>query len=587
MTKPTSRLEWWPDAANPLAVRASWFGAGWHYTLEWGHLGEDGEPATDPMMFWDPPIRHVYPRAGAFTLVGRPGLHASPVSTVITLRSTLKPEASFELLPDGRTVRATLQRPDDQVRWRVAWGDNTLTEHDVNDLQPTHTYAWNTGTPTITVTDLPARRSARFTGPEIGLEPPPPTEHEYQGFCVEHLEASAGLESRRYRLHGGGMVPGEEVTIYPYNHNWKRVVNANAKGEIHETVDMWLSKWGADWDMWRSFTVRHGDRVVHVPTYGPSMEAGTPEVTYQVDPTNTRRLTFSVFPAMPGRHTITYGDGTSDVVDVEKLPLLATHTYSGTASQYAVTVTLPDGRTAERIVIGANPCPPCFNANYPGEFDTAWHITGNWCGACGQKGGEDYSPVEITMSGGPYDVLRIHKPERGSSWHCTYQWRNIPVGRYTLTYVTALTPPKTYTVNVDKAAKIRTQRSIVEATKVDTLTPLSAWFGVTSEWDGGYSGEFHVHNQDDQPTPWAVEFQLAEPAVLREVWPRTANYTELPDNRWRIYSDAPAPAGGDVKVGARIEPPGKTRKWPDQLHAKPWSKPIEDAGSSSSNEGGA
>lgn len=63
-----------------------------------------------------------------------------------------------------------------------------------------------------------------------------------------------------------------------------------------------------------------------------------------------------------------------------------------------------------------------------------------------------------------------------------------------------------------------------------------------------------------EATPWVLEFGLADPAYLREVWGAgSPRYEELTGGRWRIWSDTPIPAGTDARVGVRVEPSGQPR----------------------------
>lgn len=562
MTRPASEFHWSPDPIHPHAISAKWTGAPWNYRIEWG----DGQ-YTD-MAHWQSPARHLYAAASTRTLRGIPDLPGGvPVDMQATVRDWVIPQVTAMLLDDGHTVRMAVPQVADPVRWRVNWGDGTVSDHGAGDA-PEHTYEWGFGAPAIAVTDVPSRRSDSVTGPEIGPAPPQPA--GYQGFCFEFVERVGN--TRRFVLHGGGMPAGEEISYYrSAAQDWFRTAVADNRGEIHVSLDVEVSS-STD-DMWRSYGVSsptHGR--VWVPLRAPAFEADEPQLTYQMHPADTRTLTFSVFPALAGEYHVDYGDGHAETITVDRVPLLATRRYPS-GNDYQVTVTLPDGRTATRQVVGSFPCPPCYNANYPGSCMVGWWITGSWCGACGQKGGEHFSPVEI--SDHYHAPMQIHLPDEpgGSGWSNVYGFGGFTPGVYTFDFRTPLNPPWSHDVTIAKAGARRFGRW-VDLFSIDDdepgQEPLTAWFGDVTEWDGGYKGTFQINNHGDGAAQGAVvEFELADPAVLREVWPSTASFTELGDNRWRITTTATIPPDMGISVGARIEPPGKTRKWPDSITAKP------------------
>lgn len=567
MTRPTSRLEWWPDVRDPHAIRARWIGAPWHYTLEWGHLGEDGKPATDSVMFWQViPVRHAYPKGGRYTLIGRPGLtNSTPTSVVVTLRDKLNLEATFELLDDGRSVKATLERHDDNVRYQIEWGDGRTTEHDVHDLAPVHEYPWGLGKPKIKVTDLPARRTATFTGPEIGPQPGP---HVIDGFYFDHTPSEEN--PRRFTLRGGGLEPGDEITWYPWHVSWYRDVVADTNGQIHDTIDIPASYW-SDWDVWRSYTVSTPTGRVHVPLHAPRAVAGEPDVTYQIhvdgDP---KKVEISATPAMLGSHDINFGDGKSTTVEVTALPLRARHTYTG-SGPYTVTVTLPDGRTATGRVQATHPCPPCYNENYPGRCAIDWWITGNWCGRCGGDS-DAYAPVMI--DNGFHPPHQLHKTCEGSPWHTGYGYGGFPAGWYTFEYRTALEPAANHQVYIAKTSKIKRpggawiEENDVKGDYPPPSNPLTQTFHVgETSTPGRYTARFQITNNGDVEVPWQLDVTLAAPAVLADVqsWVGTATKTDLGGGRWRITCDRPARVKDPWPVEITVDPCGDPRVWPTEV----------------------
>jgi hypothetical protein len=564
MTRPTSVLRWWPSLTDPHAIRARWFGAGWHYTLEWGHTIE-GKPAQDAVMWWDPPVHHTYPGAGTYTLTGRPGLpNSAPITVMVTLRDKLAPDARFELLDDGRTVRAHLEHIDDAVRYRLDWGDGHTTEHTVADLAPEHPYPSGFGRPKITVTDMPARRSAVFTGPLITDDRP------VGGVYVEYLRDD-DEGNAVFALVGGGYSAGDEVTFYP-RRTWDGAVTltADAQGQVRHTFTHVRSVYPEFEGIWTSYSVRDKRGWRFVPVQPEAMRSGTPQVTYTVSPTNPLDVEISVYPPMLGKHHVHFGDGFDTQVEVTALPLRVSHNYGYKRPDRPITIFLPDGREAERSFGRVDPCKPCYNPHYPGECTVGW----NWVGdehCPGRCGGdtEQFAPLYVD-NGGVHPPHVLHKPTNGTAWAYAYGYSGFQPGTYTFTYVSFDVETRRHDVTIARAARFR-QVADVEVIRLDgSSSSLTGRFRPVKEWDGGYSGEFTITNTG-QPTPWQIEFVLADPAVLREVWPSTAQYQDLGGGRWRIWSDKPVGAQ-PVVVGARIEPPGKTKQFPDQITARPWSK---------------
>lgn len=558
MTRPAPEIVWDPDPDDAHTVWAVGRGLGWHYTLYWG----DG---TQRDMTWQSQaVPKTYTVPGTYSVVAVSSLHSTwTASAEVAVREFTSPPTPGSSL-DGRAVTLTMPDVADPVRWRVAWGDGVTSEHTGRTAE--HDYPWGFGAPQITVTDLPSRRSVRFTGPEIGPEPPPPPAG-YQGFCFEFLDNDGNR--RRFALHGGGLPAGEEVTFYASaSQLWFRTLTADAAGEVHDTVDVDIPY--GDTDMWWSYAVSTTTRgLVFVPLRGPAFERGDPQVTYQLSAGDTRTIEFTAHPPLAGEYHVDYGDGHDETVHVEKVPLLTSHRYGGSGTQFEVTVTFPDGRVATRTVTGSNPCPPCFNPHYPGSCTVGWYITGGYCGACGQNGGEHFSPVEIRDH--YHAAARVHLPDNpgGSGWHNVYGFGGFTAGQYTFDYRTALQPPWSHPVTIGKSGTRRHRRTIELYPIDDETQHLTAWFGLDEAWDGGYRGTFHVHNHTStEVRGWHVEFSLADPAVLRDAWP-DAELVELGQGRWRITSTRTMAAGTDAAVTARVEPPGKTRQFPDDIQASP------------------
>lgn len=558
--KPASEVIWSPDALHPHGAWLRWAGSGWHYTIHWG----DG--ATDRVTSWDKSVRHVYDAAGTYTAVCVSDLHHDwTAAASITVRDQTTVAAAVSLVePGSNQVRADLARVPDPVRYRIGWGDGTVTEHDGNDLAPVHQYAWDTPDPSITVMDVPARRQTRLTGPSIGPAPDPPVD----GFYLEYVDAASG--SRRFRLRGGGIPPGETVTWYPNTMAWYRDLTADESGTVTDEIDIpnGINEY-LDY-RWLSFGIV-GSSVPrqYIPVHPPRAEIGLADLTYQInvdgDPST---LEFSASPAMLGTHRIDYGDGTTATIDVQTLPLRARHTYAAGTEEVTATVTLPDGRTAKRRVTGYTPADPCFNHYYPGSCTVCWFFSG-WpehnCPPGGYRGSEEYSPVLIDNGYHPPHV--VHRPENGSAWHVAFGY-TMPVGQYNFQYTTTFTSAVDHPIAITKAGPKYLDRPPVELVLLPEVEPgadaaITAWFGDTTEWDGGYSGHFHITNHTGSPVPWKIEFTLPAPARLREVWPATASMTDLGEGRWRIWSTHPMDE--TTTVGARIEPGNTTEQQPTAI----------------------
>ncbi|HLT10302.1 MAG TPA: cellulose binding domain-containing protein [Micromonosporaceae bacterium] len=559
--KPAPMLQWSPDASDPLAVWARWFGAPGSYTMKWG----DG--TEDRMATWQPPKKHVYASAGTYQATCIADLHAEwTISTDITVRAALVPQASFALVaPGSNQVRATLGPVAAPVRYQIDWGDHIVTEHGANDLAPVHEYAWNTTAPAIVVRDVPARRLGRFTGPDIG---PVPTPTVLDGFFLEYVSEDA--DHRRFRLRGGGLAPGATATWYPHHLSWFREVTADANGEVTDEVDIRRGTTADMDDRWLSFGIV-GDTVPrqYIPVHPKRAAAGAADLTYQIDPANPHTLTFSATPPMLGEHMIDFGDGVQTTVDVQALPMKVKHTYTQTADITA-TVTLPDGRTAVRGVHGYTPAEPCFNHYYPGSVSVTWLFNGwpeHGCPAGGRRGIDGYTPVII--DNGYHVPHQIHRPDNRDGWHIYFGY-GMPVGTHVFDYTSTFLPTTEHPVTVTKAAFRRLQPPPVEeGILLDPNAEVTAWFGDVVEWDGGYSGKFFVTNHTDAPVGWSVDFTIDAPAVVREVWPDSVELVQVSDTAWRLKSTQPLGTGAQIEVGVRIEPPGEPDQFPRDITAAP------------------
>lgn len=558
-TKPASRVEWSPEPEKALGVRAKWHGSGWHYTLHWG----DGH--QERVRWQDPPTPHIYDRPGTYTVTAVSDLHAEwTTSAQVTVRASAAPQASFTLVePGGNRVRAMLGAVAEPIQYQIAWGDHVVTEHGAGDLEPIHEYAWNTPAPQIVVRDVPAKRLGRFTGPDIGPAPEP--DAPIDGFYLEYVSQNA--DSRRFRLRGGGVPPGETLTWYPHHLSWYRDVTADEHGRISDEIDIPRGV-NADFDYrWFSFGIV-GTTVPrqYIPVHPNRAAQGLADLTYQINVDNPYELEFSATPPMLGSHQIDFGDGVQATVDIRSLPMRVKHTYTKT-EDITATVTLPDGRTATREVRGYTPAEPCFNYNYPGSCSVVWLFNG-WepehpCPAGGAYGSEEYSPVII--DNGYHVPHQIHRPDSRNGWHVSFGY-GMPVGTHVFKYTSTFRPTSDHPVNIAKAAPFkRLDPPPIELLELEDLNAeITAWFGDVVEWDGGYQGKFHVTNHTGEVVSWQIEFVLDGPAQVREVWPEDITHVEsLGSGRWRIWSETQMEESWTV--GARIEPPGDPRKWPDGI----------------------
>lgn len=596
MTKPTSRLNWLPDPVNPLALRAAWVGAGWHYTLEWGHLTDSGEPAQDAMMWWDPPVYHLYPRAGRFTLIGRPGLpNSSPVSTVVTLRTKLKPEPRFELLEDGRSVRASLERHDDDVRYRIDWGDHTVTEHDVNDLAPVHQYSPGIGKPTITVHDLPAKRQATFVGPEIPEPPPPEAEPRMQfrtttgkpewmgmlelfGFPPRTTVDLGPAGSYTYDGLGGQLTPPGQVTTDANGYASREYKLLEDKWQFDDWwqvyarwTDPTTQRWRQMWlpIQWCEYAGGPGDDPTEVgPCWRPIVGGeGTPRnpcnqfpllVDWDIPAPHVITL-FTATPGPQGDWSVDWGDGTTETVAAPEGRLRATRNYGGIKNVW-VTVTRPDGRVARRRL---RQMEPRFETWKDGSLAIFWqyeeHINEP---PCTLKDCDPYTVVRIDSGDG-----RPLQQRARPSLHCPERSGNGISYAAPGTYQVAVYAPMSVTRYGTHVQKTRGhgEGEFEIREEQPAPNPLTQTFHVgDTTKPGRYTARFEITNSAEGPVPWQLEFTLAAPAVLADVqsWVGTATKHDLGGGRWRITCDAPARPRDPFPVEITVQPCGNPRIWP-------------------------
>src|SRR5690606_28026744 len=221
--------------------------------------------------------------------------------------------------------------------WEIDWGDGTVTQHETA-AAPSHTYPWGFGAPELRVTDLPSRRSVRFTGPEIGAEPQPEPS-KYAGFHFEYLKRVSGRK-RRFFVHGGGLKPDTLVTAERASGFQKHEFIANRDGEVHEYLDLNADTddaTGSKWEQWYTYAFTYTDRSgnqrrEYVPLHAPRAERDERALPYVPDPDDVQTIEFVPFPAQLGEHHIQFGDGSSETHTATTLPLRVRHRYSGSSN---------------------------------------------------------------------------------------------------------------------------------------------------------------------------------------------------------------------------------------------------------------
>jgi len=352
MTKPVSRLEWFPDPVTTLAVRAGWFGAGWHYTLFWG----DG--SSQRVLHTQPPVRHRYPAADTYTLTAVSEITQVQVSTRITVRPQRTPQVSADHLGGGR-VRLTIVggwRGD--VLHRVDWGDGIpAQEYSGTQLTPEHQYPAGIENPTVLVQDVPARRAVTLVVP-IDPSEPPPTDARFGWHVTRLWDDRPGSPGNIERADGvvlGAGVPAGAVVGLSYIGGSDVYATADRHGHVTFPQITWIAGSRQFMPPFRSARIWYPDRL-HWPTVQLPCLVRRDEVqdvvpVYTIDPGGDPMvLTIGVANPQAGTYRVLWGDGTAqqDVV-CDGRALRASHRYRSGA-RVIITVTDPDGNSGERVV---------------------------------------------------------------------------------------------------------------------------------------------------------------------------------------------------------------------------------------------
>lgn len=568
-----SELVWNPVPSRPTAITAVWADAPGAYTLLWG----DGTSTTRRPD--QGPVVHVYPSTGTWTVVATSPAGADTAAAQVTTREwTIPPGVSAALGGDGQTV--TLVVPEvSPAQWHVDWGDGTATVHTADDV-PTHVYEWDFGAPDLRVTDLPSKRTVRFTGPPIGPEPEPEPSM-YAGFHFEYLKRVSGRK-RRFFVHGGGLKPDTLVTAARASGFQKHEFIANRDGEVHEYLDLDADTddaAGSRWEQWYTYAFTYTDRSgnqrrEYVPLHDPIAERDERALPYIPDADDHQMVEFVPFPAQLGEHHIQFGDGSSETHTATTLPLRVRHRYGGSSNtSYRAKCTFPDGTKAEMLVRTARPAPCPARPIGRDSIQLLW-AEGTWCGSAT---GELYPPLCVRLNNGP--PMYFHRPLDGNADKIGYGFYGLPGGKHTLTISSALTAPWQETIELaGNPTRHRSDDVFVDVVVPEGwqpepdhhTAPAGTWqwerhvLDVTS--DDYYTYCWDITNGGAEPYTPAVEFTLADPARVAEAdsWRGDPVLTELGSGRWRLTQTAPVPPGEDTRLQIRVQPCGDPRVWPDK-----------------------
>lgn len=571
MTKPTSELYWRPDPVSGRAIWAKWVGASWHYRLDFG----DGHAVN--LAFWQPPVKHGYAQPGTYTMAATPDLPGgTPVRTQVTVRSTREPEATFTLIDGTTRVRATLGRVADPVRYLIEWGDGTSSEHGAGDWNPEHSYSAGFGTPTITVHDQPARRTAQFTGPDIPDPVPsgprthwtPLPDEGWGRLTLVGFPANTTIELGR----GGETGPGSVTT--------------DASGSASRAYQLWVPRF--KFDEWRSIYVRWTDpdtklfRQMWQPVQicewigGPKHAfpgcCWYPQPDEREFPRNPQnefpitldwatgaphRVTVTVDPAENGRYQIAWEDSVQETVTVANGVLEETHDY-GSIRDVWVIITAPSGKVARRRLRQIKPLPRTWTDGSLAIFQE-YEEHSNTLGVV--KACDPYGVIRADLGDGR-PLVQFHRPSGVCPDRAGNGFSYAAPGNYQVTMYGPMSKPVTY-IHQQKMRDHRGQGDYI--IRHDALNSLSQTFHVNELKTTWYSAWFTITNTADQPTPWTLEFTLDQPAVLKDVssWRGTATKHDLGQGRWRITCDQPAPANDSVRLDITVDPCSDPRIWPE------------------------
>jgi hypothetical protein len=334
MNRPVSSLYWMADPVTPHAIRLRWLAAPWDYVVYWG----DATSAQVPV--FGAPVWHEYPRAGTYDVscVAHIGGRQITIAGKVTIRDFALPAASFELLPDQTTVRASLGSVDEPVDYRVTWRPGHTSRHGADDLNPTHEYPSGFGSTRIEVADLPSRRRKRFDGPTIPDGPPPGGRFAWHG----------GL---RGTLRGASLPAGKPLHIrfsYSTEDDFRDAVVA-PDGTV--AVDFaYTTEVAGGWSAIHVFEKgkERGEPYHIIPlALGDKSPLG---LWYTWREENPQLIRIGVQSPQQGRYLVDWGDSHSEVVTCDGIALLAEHPYDG-FGPYTIKVVDSTGTEDERRIM--------------------------------------------------------------------------------------------------------------------------------------------------------------------------------------------------------------------------------------------
>lgn len=584
MTRPTERLLWVPDPLSGLALRAKWVGAPWHYTIEWG----DG--TSERVTFYQPPVRHQYSAPGRYQLVVRSDLNTEhTLAETVTVRAAITPHATFTLIPGSTSVRAELERLDEHVRYRIEWGDGRTTEHTAEDLAPVHEYLPGTGAPRITLTDLPARRSASFIGPQIP-DPPDPEPAPRSSWRITNPQGTGVLELHGFPAHtrvdlgrGGGWpesTPAGSVTTdasgyasrdytlwgtpeYGWLDDWRSISIRWTDPDTGRFRQMWQPVQWCEWQgvratpnegcCWHPFSFGKGSPRNPYNDFALWLdwEIGTP---YRV------AVLSSQVPN--GRWRIEWEPGVVEEFDVAGNHFRVEHDYGSNRDVWIV-VTAPDGATARRRLRQVQPIFETWKDGSLAIFQ-AYENHGQQLGEV--RDCDPYSVMRVDAGDGrPID--QMHRPSFVCPDRSGNGLRYAKPGRYRVIVYAPMSEPVSYVHDqAARGAGVEAEFDIRDE-EVRRVARLEQTFHVGALHENSYTAWFEISTPGSEPVPWQIEFTLDEPARLAgaECWRGEVTVTELGQGRTRITGQQPLTPGEATRLDITVDPCGQLRVWPTDV----------------------
>lgn len=598
MSSPMAALHWKPGR-DALTIAAEWPGTTQAYTIYWG----DGTstPVSAGAAFTERAMQlHTYAEAGSYDVVAV-SVTEQTASARVTVRTWSKPPVPGSAVA-GQTVTLTFPGVVEPVSWLVDWGDDTSSEHTGTTAE--HTYDWNFGAPKITMTDSPSRRSVTFTGPNVGPEPEPdpPVEPvpEWTFHHSDPLPGGAGAAPVSFggTFYGRNLKPG---VWYGIRQNWTGTDSdyawgkADSRGRASATIP---AKGGSGWIVqspnswgpyrfccaWEEGKPRETARYIPIINRGDGLKPPDKnlDLTYAIEPSNTRRVQLQVQKPQAGTYRIDWGDGKSEeYVCGDDGVWCVWHTY-GAAVTDRSTITVTFGQRQGKVTVGRvdwKPLHVARNDEIAGVKVYSYTTNYSWGTTQQMPVLTDWGEPSKNLGDGIVAQL-IGFGRDGQSIPYDFWYRNEWRGKtVTVTQYAPLTAPVVTQFTVPQLnAREHLSEPDVEPPPINLDgTPnvdrhLTAEFTQRSRWNGGYSGTFTIRNNGPEVHGWRLEFALDGQGVLREVWSSVVHdvqFEELGAGRWRLSSSTPLGAGTAVDVSARVEPPGSPNRFPQQIQVTP------------------